>query len=66
MEKQEIRTRNVTVRISTMSKTNTETQHIDIDIIDNKTNVILKSFDVMESDELKRVWVADSTTLKEF
>ena len=65
-EKPELKTRHITVRLATVSKTDDETQHIDIEIIDNKTKKVLKSFDVYESSQLKKVWVSENETVTTF
>ena len=65
--KHELNTKNVTVEIEQIVKNKgIETESIYIAIRDNKTKEILKNFTVMDSKDLKYVWICNSDIIKKF
>ena len=59
----EIKTKNVTIRLLKYI-TKSETECITINIFDNITNKVLKTFDIIDSRNLKKVWISNSETIK--
>ncbi len=65
IETRQLKTRSVTVEIEQTDTNNKkETQSIHIRILDNETRKTLKHFQLMESADLKQVWLSEIDTLK--
>ncbi len=64
--KKQLETRNVTVEIEQReSNKGSETESIQIWIRDNKTKKVLKNLAVMDSKDLKVVWLSNNDVLKQ-